>query len=532
MPTELVSFGANGIAPGTGPLGTGTLAFEPGFSLDSQYNGETPQFAEGSQFGVYVVGPCIGEGGMARVYRAEHAGLKRQVALKVMTQYFARDSEGRERFLREARIAAAIKHPNVVNIFDVGVCQGIPYLVMELLEGEDLEKVLLSKGTLDESTIIDLVVPVVAGLVAVHDAGIVHRDLKPGNIFLARGRNDEIEPKLLDFGISKASGKDHMRLTAANGSLMGTPFYMAPEAVQGAEMTPLSDQYALGVVLRECVTGKNPFEGSNFAEVVKLITNAQYPSLAELSPRLSKRFVAIIDRSMNVDPNNRFSDMRAMGRQLLLLAGQRTRITWGLTFGQEGRGPLPLATLERSSVMEQPPVVPPRKKRATAMLIAGVAVLSASLTSLFLTPDREEATAAQTREPTREEPRTVVLPNAPTEEQPKPQSPPLAPAPVASNDARPGVTRNVSQDEDDSEREEPIARTSEPVRKPQRVVRRDPEVRKPTPRPPPPRRRPQPPQPAARADDGTEEWEINVASKTPSNRKNFEVGSNNAPILD
>jgi len=541
MPTEIVSFGANGITPGTGPLGTGTLAFEPGFTLDSQYNGETPQFAEGSQFGVYVVGPCIGEGGMARVYRAEHAGLKRQVALKVMTQYFARDSEGRERFLREARIAAAIKHPNVVNIFDVGVCQGIPYLVMELLEGEDLEKVLLSKGTLDESTIIDLVVPVVAGLVAVHDAGIVHRDLKPGNIFLARGRNDEIEPKLLDFGISKASGKDHMRLTAANGSLMGTPFYMAPEAVQGAEMTPLSDQYALGVVLRECVTGKNPFEGSNFAEVVKLITNAHYPSLSDVNPRLSKRFVAIVDRAMNVDPNNRFSDMRAMGRQLLLLAGQRTRITWGLTFGQEGRGPLPLATLERPSMPEQLPVgAPPRKKRATAMLIAGVAVLSASLTSLFLTPDKDEPTGAHAQAPTREgsEPRTVVMPNAPTApiEEPKRESPVLQPppAPVAES---PRLNRPTALDEDDNEREESNARNSNDrnsndTRKPQRIARREPERKQPAARPAPPRRRPTPPPAAARPDDDAADWEINLASKGQGGKQNFEVGSNNAPILD
>jgi serine/threonine protein kinase len=533
MPTEIVSFGANGIAPGTGPLGTGTLAFEPGFSLDSQYNGETPQFAEGSQFGVYIVGPCIGEGGMARVYRAEHAGLKRQVALKVMTQYFARDSEGRERFLREARIAAAIKHPNVVNIFDVGVCQGIPYLVMELLEGEDLEKVLLSKGTLDESTIIDLVVPVVAGLVAVHDAGIVHRDLKPGNIFLARGRNDEIEPKLLDFGISKASGKDHMRLTAANGSLMGTPFYMAPEAVQGAEMTPLSDQYALGVVLRECVTGKNPFEGSNFAEVVKLITNAQYPALAELNTRLSKRFVAIVDRAMNVDPNNRFSDMRAMGRQLLLLAGQRTRITWGLTFGQEGRGPLPLATLERPSMpAAQLPAAPPRKKRATAMLIAGVAVLSASLTSLFLTPDRDESAGPHAQAPSREEPRTVVMPNAPEESKaPAPaQAPPALP--IAADEDR-GMNRNASKSDEDDDREEVAPRnTNESARsKPPRVVRREPE-RKPAARPAPPRRRPTP-QPAPRNDDDAADWEINLASKASGQKQpNFEVGSNNAPILD
>lgn len=548
------SFGGNGMAPTTGPLGTGTLAFEPGFTLDSQYTGETPQFAEGSQFGVYIVGPCIGEGGMARVYRAEHAGLKRQVALKVMTQYFARDSEGRERFLREARIAAAIKHPNVVNIFDVGVCQGIPYLVMELLEGEDLEKVLLSKGSLDEGTVIDLVVPVVAGLVAVHDAGIVHRDLKPGNIFLARGRNDEIEPKLLDFGISKASGNDHMRLTAANGSLMGTPFYMAPEAVQGAEMTPLSDQYALGVVLRECVTGRNPFEGSNFAEVVKLITSAQYPSLAELNPRLSKRFVAIVDRAMSNDPNHRFSDLRAMGRQLLLLAGQRTRITWGLTFGQEGRGPLPLATLERPMLPVPPVAAPSNKKRATAMLVAGVAVLSASLTSLFLTPEREEAAASQVQASASEDddaPRTVVMPNAPNEParaalSPRPPQPlgqdegPALGGLLADDVAQDTAGRDAADDDDDGEarsaresgsksRTALVKDTPQSKSRPSRSSRSESE-RKSSSRSAPPRRRP-PPRKKVAVEEAAD-WKVNLVSKVPASKPSFEVGSNNAPILD
>ncbi|MEO8180777.1 MAG: serine/threonine-protein kinase, partial [Deltaproteobacteria bacterium] len=173
--------------------------------------------AEGSRFGGYLVGPCIGEGGMARVYRAQHEGLQRQVALKVLLDGHGKDGEGHERFLREARMIAAIKHPNVVNIFDVGVHQGRPYLVMELLEGMDLEAYVASQGPLEEPMLMDVIIPVVAGLAAVHDAGIVHRDLKPGNIFLARGRNDEMEPKLLDFGISKSSGQDKMRLTNSKG---------------------------------------------------------------------------------------------------------------------------------------------------------------------------------------------------------------------------------------------------------------------------------------------------------------------------
>jgi protein kinase-like protein len=272
---------------------------------------------------------------MARVYRAEHEGLQRQVALKVLLDGQGKASDGHERFLREARIAAAIKHPNVVNIFDVGVHQGTPYLVMELLEGVDLDAFVEAKTRLDEATIMDIVVPIAGALAAVHDAGIVHRDLKPGNIFLARGRNDEIEPRLLDFGISKSTGPDQMRLTSARGQVLGTPFYMSPEAARGAEMTPLSDQYALGLVLYECATGVNPFTpAGSFVELVQRVTTGDFQPVSSHNAVLSKRMVAIIERAMQLDPARRFPDMRAMGRELLLLAGQRTRITWGLSFNE------------------------------------------------------------------------------------------------------------------------------------------------------------------------------------------------------
>ena len=289
--------------------------------------------SEGSRFGGYLIGPCIGEGGMARIYRAEHEALQRQVALKVMTNGFL-DAEVRERFVREARIAAAIKHPNVVNIFDVGVREGVPFMVMELLEGEDLETLIQSKGAMDDDAIIDIMVPVVAGLTAVHDAGIIHRDLKPGNIFLTTGHNEEVEPKLLDFGISKSSCPNQFKVTTATGLLMGTPFYMPPEAIQGSELSSKADQYSLGVVMYECASGTNPFVASSFAEVAHRVLSGTYRPLAEHNPRISKRLARIIARAMNLDPERRYADMRELGRELLSLAGQRTRITWGLTFGE------------------------------------------------------------------------------------------------------------------------------------------------------------------------------------------------------
>jgi serine/threonine-protein kinase len=336
--------------------------------------------APGSQFGIYAVGACIGKGGMARIYRAEHSGLRRQVALKVLIDGFAKDPDGRERFVREARIAAAIKHPNVVNIFDVGVHDDVPYLVMELLEGSDLETLLESARPLEESMIIDIMVPVVAGLIAVHDAGIVHRDLKPGNIFLSRGRYNDLEPKLLDFGISKASGPDQLRLTA-HRTFMGTPFYVPPEGLSGGEMTPLSDQYSLGVVMYECATGVTPFSAPTFLELSSLITAGEYVAPSEHNPELSARLARIIERAMSLKPEQRYKDLREMGRELLGLAGQRTRVTWGLSFGEMKPAPTSNAG-PHASGRSAPPPMERRWRKPGALVLIGVMqllVLSAGL---------------------------------------------------------------------------------------------------------------------------------------------------------
>jgi hypothetical protein len=320
---------------------------------------------------------------MARVYRAEHEGLQRQVALKVLIDGYGKD-EGHQRFLREARMIAAIKHPNVVNIFDVGVHGGRPYLVMELLEGMDLDAFVSSEGPLDEAMLVDVIIPIAAGLAAVHDAGIVHRDLKPGNVFLTRGRNDELEPKLLDFGISKPLGPDEMRLTHSKGLLLGTPFYMSPEATRGLEMTPLSDQYSLGVVLYEAATGSNPFAGaSTFGEVIRQVTTGDFPPIGNRNPGLSRRIVSIIERAMHLDPASRFPDMRALGRELLALAGQRTRITWGMSFNDVSRPdapgsvpspPLPLRESQR----------PPRRAGKSRYVAPVALVLLASAAAVWM----------------------------------------------------------------------------------------------------------------------------------------------------
>jgi eukaryotic-like serine/threonine-protein kinase len=292
-------------------------------------------FAEGSRFGAYVIGPCIGHGESGRIYRAEHDAINSRLALKVFTDDFARSAAGRSRFLREARRAAAIRHPSVVNVFDVGVQNGVPYLVMELLDGEDLDALIHSRGALDEGAIIDTMVPVVAGLAALHEAGIVHGDLKSKNIFLVYRSPREREPKLLDFGVSRAAAAEKLRrASGTRGIFRGGALYLPPEAARGGQYTPLSDQYSLGVILYECAVGVNPFEASTEADALRRIINGEYATLSRHEARPSEPLVRVIERAMSLDPANRFSDTKALGRALLALAGERTRMTWALSFGQ------------------------------------------------------------------------------------------------------------------------------------------------------------------------------------------------------
>jgi eukaryotic-like serine/threonine-protein kinase len=477
------------VGPSTTPPPASTpLAPSVASSPSPLVRANTPRgiLAPGSEFGVYRVGPCIGEGGMARVYQAEHAGLQRQVALKVLIDgVVGSGDDSHERFLREARIAAAIKHPNVVNLFDVGVHEGTPFLVMELLSGTDLESLLAGKGPLDEGFVIDIMIPIVAGLAAVHDAGVVHRDLKPGNIFLSSGRYEEVEPKLLDFGISKAAGAEKLKHTA-NGLLMGTPFYMSPEGLRGEEMTPQSDQYSLGVVMYECVTGVNPFSASNFAEIFQLIGSASYVAPSVTRPQLSKRVERIILRAMSLDPAERFADLRELGRELLLLAGQRTRVTWALSFGD-----VPRTTLANARIPQvvTPPaaLARPNAKRSWLLALAGAGVclvLAALLIGRTTTPESASPIVMQPAP-------------APTPLLAAPPEPVLSAAPRASVDATP---------------------TSSPVSPARRASTRHHGPYK-------------PPVPDTAGPDRDLQWEV-TTGVAPAPRPAARTGANGAPIFD
>lgn len=297
---------------------------------------ESEGLLAGSKFGVYEIGECVGQGAMGQVYRAEHTLLKRPVALKIMTAAARNSTTGHRRFKREARAAAAIKHPNVVEILDMGVLDGLPFIVMELLEGEDLESYLNRHGKLSEQQIADLALPIIAAIGAVHDAGVVHRDIKPSNIFLARGgREEPLVPKVLDFGISKAAKSlgDTEFVATGPGDLVGTPLYISPEALKGAQyLTAKSDQYSLGVVLYQCAVGRRPHEAKDLARLVRSILSEPIEPPRTLDPSLSPELESAVMRTLRRNPDERFGHVRDLGAALWPLASQRTRHVWSKRF--------------------------------------------------------------------------------------------------------------------------------------------------------------------------------------------------------
>jgi serine/threonine protein kinase len=300
--------------------------------------------AQGMAFGAYVVHDRIGRGGMATVYRAEHRLLEKPVALKVMDRTLLETPVGLQRFLLEGRAVAAIKHPNVVDITDVGVHEGVPYLVMELLTGEDLDSHLRRHRLLDSGAAIRIALPVIAALHAAHASGVVHRDIKPSNIFLAVGPDEQLVPKVLDFGISKMSFDRATieRMPTPRNQIIGTPQYLPPEALRGpGAMGPLSDQYSLGVVLYQCVTGRTPFAGDTLLALLEALARGTFEPPRALQPSVSAGLERVILQALSPEPSDRFPTIRDMGRALLDLAAERTQTVWGQSFATPARARVP-----------------------------------------------------------------------------------------------------------------------------------------------------------------------------------------------
>lgn len=221
--------------------------------------------------GKYRLVEELGRGGMGSVWRADHVELRSSVAVKLIDPALAETREGQSRFLREARAAGGLRSTHVVSVFDYGVDDGTPFLVMELLEGESLAQRLEKRGRLELSEVQAIMKQVARGLVKAHSAGIVHRDLKPENIFITNEGDTEVV-KVLDFGIAKVGANMAVSVQTQTGMVLGTPYYMSPEQAEGRrELDARSDVWSLGVIVYECLLGRKPFDGDNLAQIILAI---------------------------------------------------------------------------------------------------------------------------------------------------------------------------------------------------------------------------------------------------------------------
>lgn len=288
---------------------------------------------DGQAFGRYQIVRLIGEGGMGSVYEAVHIGLKKRFAIKTLLASLAQVEEARLRFLREGEAAATINHPNVVAVTDVGTEGGVPYLVMEYLEGETLGDLLASRPVLRTEEAVALLLPVVAAVAAGHDAGVIHRDLKPPNIFLAHGRYGEVTPKVLDFGVSKFAREDRSAAITQTMSVLGTAPYMSPEQARGAKRVEFaSDQYALGLILYEMLTGQRAHAGEHPLEILHNVASRTIRPARELLPGLAPALDAVLSRMLAGQPAERYRSLHECGRALLQFADAGVRASMANAF--------------------------------------------------------------------------------------------------------------------------------------------------------------------------------------------------------
>jgi eukaryotic-like serine/threonine-protein kinase len=266
--------------------------------------------AAGMKFGHYEILAPLGAGGMGEVWRARDTRLNREVAIKVLPASFANDADRLGRFEQEARATSALNHPNILTVYDIGTHDGSPYIVEELLEGEEL-RAQLNEGPIQPRSAIEYARQITDGLSAAHAKGVVHRDLKPENLFVTLdGRM-----KILDFGLAKLKPQHNdsvvSRVTTENrittpGTVLGTVAYMSPEQVRGQEADHRSDIFAFGMILYEMLSGKRPFNGAAVAEVMSAILKEDPPELSGTNAKVSPALDKIVRRCLEKKPERRF----------------------------------------------------------------------------------------------------------------------------------------------------------------------------------------------------------------------------------
>jgi hypothetical protein len=314
-----------------GGVPTGT-----GFAQNQAPQHNSGDLHAGLVLGKYQIVRRLGSGGMGSVYEAVHTHIGKSVALKTMNPALASDPRAEARFMREAAAASRLGHPNVVDVTDYGSDQGVVYIVMEILRGDDLSTVVQhAPAGLDAHFVADVMLAVCAGVFAAHEKGVVHRDLKPQNIFLSRTPLGDVVPKVLDFGISKILDEEVVGAGLTNsGSVMGTTHYLSPEQVTGMPVDGRSDEFALGVILFECLTGQRPHHGDTVFTIMRAISEGRFQRPRVLRPDMLPALEAVILRALALRPEDRFPTVHAMGNGLLPFATPRAQVMWGDYFAR------------------------------------------------------------------------------------------------------------------------------------------------------------------------------------------------------
>jgi len=284
--------------------------------------------APGTKLGPYEILSPLGAGGMGEVHRARDPRLDREVAIKVLPESFARDADRLRRFEQEARTVAALNHPNILGVYDIGQYQGSPYMVSEVLEGETLREK-MQIGVIPQRRALEYAAQIAEGLAAAHDKGVVHRDLKPENLFITTdGR-----VKVLDFGLAKLARAETGSKEPADGAtatvavqtipgmVLGTAGYMSPEQVRGKEVDARTDIFALGAILYEMLSGRRAFKGDSSVETMNAILKEEPPELESDKLKLSPGLERIVRRCLEKEPARRFHSARDVGFALEAISG-------------------------------------------------------------------------------------------------------------------------------------------------------------------------------------------------------------------
>src|SRR5882672_1886064 len=261
------------------------------------------------RLGKYELHTLIGEGAMGIVWKAYDTVLRRYVALKLLSSHFRKTKEMQERFLREARAAGAIQHPNIVTVYDLGEAEGQLFIAMELVEGRDLSDVITLREPMALERKLDLVIEVLDGLQFAHQRGVIHRDVKPSNVrVVPDGR-----VKIMDFGIARLQSAD----ASGSGAIVGTPTYMAPEQITNGAITPATDVFAVGCMLYELLSFHKPFEGESVHGVLYQVLTTEPKPLRTLAPSIPAALERVVGKAMNKVPDERYETAAQMQSTLL-----------------------------------------------------------------------------------------------------------------------------------------------------------------------------------------------------------------------